>query len=57
MPDEDWTSGHLAMCADFVDAVSQNRPALATDLLGLEVLRVVYSGYLAAARGCRVELR
>jgi predicted dehydrogenase len=56
MPDEDWTSGHLAMCADFVDAVAQNRPALATGLLGLEVLRVIYSGYLSAARGCRVEL-
>lgn len=56
MPNEDWTSGHLAMCEDFVDAVVHDRPALSTGSLGLEVLRVVYSGYLAASRGCRVEL-
>jgi hypothetical protein len=40
MLDEDWTSGHLAMCGDFDEAVAQDHPPLATGQLGLEVLRV-----------------
>jgi predicted dehydrogenase len=56
MPDEDWSSGHLAMCQDFVTAVAENRPAKADGRLGLEVIRVVYAAYLAAATGQRVEL-
>ena len=56
MPDEDWTSGHLAMCQDFVEAVAQDQAALGTGQLGLDVLRVVYGGYLSASRGSRVEI-
>lgn len=56
IPDEDWSSGHLAMCADFVDAVREGRAALADGQLGLEVTRVVYAGYVAAAEGRRVAL-
>jgi predicted dehydrogenase len=56
IPDEDWSSGHQAMCADFVDAAREGRPALADGALGLEVTRVVYAGYLAAAEGRRVTL-
>lgn len=56
IPDEDWTSGHLAMCADFVDAVRAGRPARADGLLGRDVVRVVYSAYVAAAEGRRVTL-
>ena len=56
MPDEDWTSGQLGMCQDFVDAVAHNRPARADGRLGLEVTRVVYAAYLAAASGQRVTL-
>jgi predicted dehydrogenase len=56
MPNEDWTSGHLAMCQDFVAAAAENRPARADGRLGLEVIRVVYAAYVAAATGRRVEL-
>lgn len=56
MPNEDWTSGHLAMCQDFVAAVAENRPARSDGRLGLEVTRLVYAAYLAAATGRRVNL-
>ncbi len=56
IPDEDWSSGHLGMCRDFVSAVADERPAKAGGDLGLEVVRVVYSGYCSAAEGRRVEL-
>jgi predicted dehydrogenase len=56
MPNEDWSSGHLAMCQDFVAAVAENRPARADGNLGLEVIRVVYAAYVAAAIGQRVEI-
>jgi predicted dehydrogenase len=56
MPNEDWTSGHLAMCQDFVAAVAENRLARADGNLGLAVIRVVYAAYVAAATGQRVEI-
>jgi len=56
IPSEDWSSGHLAMCEDFVTAVATGRPALSDGELGLAVTRVVYSAYLSAAEGRRVEL-
>lgn len=56
IPSEDWSSGHLAMCEDFVTAVAEGRPALSDGELGLEVTRVVYAAYLSAAEGRRVEL-
>lgn len=56
LPNEDWSSGHLAMCQDFVEAVAQGRPALSDGRLGLEVTRVVYAAYLAAEEGQRVDL-
>lgn len=55
MPNEDWSSGHLAMCQDFVAAVAEKRPPRADGHLGLEVTRLVYLAYLAAATGQRVE--
>ncbi len=56
IPSEDWSSGHLAMCEDFVTAVADGRPALSDGELGLEVTRVVYTAYLSAEQGRRVEL-
>ena len=55
-PDEDWAQGHRAMMADFVAAVADSRPALSGGGLGLDVIRVVYAAYVAAAEGRRVEL-
>lgn len=56
MPNEDWTSGHLGMCQDFVAAVADGRPALSTGVLGRDVVRVIYAAYVAAAEGRRVDL-
>jgi len=56
MPDEDWTSGHLPMCAAFLRAIAEGGEAESDGELGLEVTRVVYAAYLAAAEGRRVEL-
>jgi predicted dehydrogenase len=55
IPDEDWSSGHLAMCQDFITAVAENVPARSDGRLGLEAIRVIYAAYAAAARGQRVE--
>jgi predicted dehydrogenase len=56
IPNEDWSSGQLAMCQDFIAAVAENRPARADGRLGLDVTRVVYAAYVAASTGQRVEL-
>ncbi|MCB9868442.1 MAG: Gfo/Idh/MocA family oxidoreductase [Planctomycetes bacterium] len=56
IPDEDWTSGHQAMCQDFVDAVASGRPARADGALGVAVVDVVYAAYLAARTGRRVDI-
>lgn len=56
LPNEDWSSGHLAMCQEFIEAVAEDRPARAGGRLGLDVIRVIYAAYLAAQRGERVEL-
>jgi predicted dehydrogenase len=56
MPDEDWTSGHLAMCQAFVEAVSKGEPAKTDGRLGLEVVKAVYSAYISAVEGCRIDL-
>jgi predicted dehydrogenase len=56
MPQEDWTSGQLDMCQDFVAAVAEGRPPKSQGQLGLDVLRVIYSAYQSAATGQRVTL-
>ena len=56
MPDEDWTAGHAAMCQDFVEAIAENQPPLADGQLGLDVIRTIYTAYVAAADGCKVYL-
>ena len=56
MPDEDWTSGQLGMVAAFVEALREGKPTASDGRLGLEVTRVVYSAYVSARRGRRVDL-
>ena len=56
MPDEDWTSGQLLMCRAFAAALLSGEPAESDGELGLEVVRVLYAAYVAAAEGRRVEL-
>lgn len=56
LPNEDWSSGHLAMCQDFVGAVAEKRPARSDGRLGLDVTKVIYAAYLSAQEGRRVEI-
>lgn len=56
MPQEDWTSGQLAMIQDFIEAVATGRPAISDGGLGLEVIRAVYAAYVAAGEGSRQSL-
>lgn len=56
MPNEDWTSGHLAMCQAFADAVRTGDETPADGALGLDVTRVIYAAYVAAREGVRVSL-
>jgi len=56
IPDEDWSSGHQAMCQDFVEVIAERRAPRSDGRLGLEVTRVIYAAYLAAMSGRRVAL-
>ena len=56
MPNEDWTSGHQAMCQDMIAAVADGRPAEVDGAFGLEVARLIYTAYCAAAQGRRVPV-
>jgi predicted dehydrogenase len=56
IPDEDWSSGQLAMCEAFVADVAQNRTPLADGLLGAEVMRILHAAYRSAREGRRIDL-
>ena len=55
MPDEDWTSGQLGMCQAFAANLLDGVAAESDGELGLEVVRVLYSAYVSAVEGRRVE--
>ncbi len=56
MPDEDWTSGQLGMCQAFARALLAGERLDVDGELGLEVVRVLYAAYVAAAEGRRVDI-
>lgn len=56
IPDEDWSSGQLGMCRDFVCSVQDGRPARSTGKVGADVIRVVYGAYCSAIEGQRVSI-
>lgn len=56
IPDEDWSSGHVAMCQHFVNAVLHNNATSCDGKLGLEVTRIIYAAYMAAKEGRRINL-
>ena len=56
MPDEDWTSGQLGMCQAFARCLSAGERCDCDGRLGLDVVRVIYAAYVAAAEGRRVQL-
>lgn len=53
---EDWVLGYIGEMRDFVETVLEDRASLSDAHLGREVVRVVYSAYLAAEEGRRVSL-
>ncbi len=55
-PEEDWMRGYPQELADFVDAIRERRAPLSGALLAREVVEVIYSGYVSAATGRRVDL-
>jgi len=55
MPDEDWTSGQLGMCQAFAANLLNGEAAESDGELGLEVVRVLYAAYVAAAEGRRFD--
>ncbi|MFT5290180.1 MAG: putative dehydrogenase [Planctomycetota bacterium] len=56
MPDEDWTSGQQPMCAAIADALRTNSACGADGALGVETTRVLYSAYISAHAGRRVDI-
>ena len=54
--DEGWLLGYDLEIRDFVLAIQGNRPVLSTPELGREVLRVIYTAYLAAEEERKVYL-
>ncbi len=56
IPDEDWSSGHVAMCQHFVESVYRDQATPCNGELGLEVIRVIYAAYQSAREGCRITL-
>jgi len=56
-PDEDWMTGYPQEIQDFVEAVAFGREPLSGSALARDVTVVTYGAYLAAATGCRVDLR
>lgn len=56
IPDEDWSSGHIAMCGHFVDSVRAGEATSCDGRLGLEVTRIIYAAYQSAREGRRINL-
>ncbi len=56
IPDEDWSSGHVAMCHHFIDCAVNDKPTPCDGVLGLEVTRVIYAAYQSAREGRRISL-
>lgn len=56
MPDEDWSSGQQGMLQAVAEELRGGKAAGADGALGVEVVRVVYSAYVSAREGRRVEI-
>jgi predicted dehydrogenase len=54
--DEFWSRGYVQEMQDFIECVIQGREPLSGPRLGRDVVEVVYSSYLSAATGSRVDL-
>jgi predicted dehydrogenase len=55
-PDEDWMGGYPQELEDFIDCILQKREPLSGLDLAEDTTKVIYSAYLSAERGQRVDL-
>ncbi|MCU1426134.1 MAG: oxidoreductase [Actinomycetia bacterium] len=55
-PDEDWMQGYPQEMQDFAECVAHGRSPRSDGGLGRDVLAVIYSGYVSAREGRRVDL-
>ncbi len=55
-PDEDWMSGYPQELTDFVESILQRKDPVSGFDLAEETIRVIYSAYLSAEKGQRVDL-
>ncbi|MBW2121388.1 MAG: Gfo/Idh/MocA family oxidoreductase [Deltaproteobacteria bacterium] len=55
-PQEDWDRGYPQELEDFIEAIRNDRDPLSGLDLAEEVVDVIYSGYLSAEKGQRVEV-
>ncbi len=56
IPDEDWSSGHVAMCHHFIESVYRDQATPCNGELGRDVIRVIYAAYQSAKEGRRIAL-
>jgi len=56
-PDEDWVRGYPQELEDFVDCLLTGREPVSGLDLAYQTVEVIYSAYLAAEKGKRVELK
>lgn len=55
-PDEDWIRGYPQEMQDFVECIALDREPVSDGALARDVIEVIYSAYLSAATGRRVDL-
>lgn len=55
-PDEDWMNGFPSEIQDFCESVAEDREPISDSFLGCDVVAVIYSAYLSAATGRRVQI-
>jgi len=55
-PDEDWMRGYPQELEDFIDSLREDRDPISGIDLAYEVVEVIYTAYLSAETGKRIEL-
>jgi predicted dehydrogenase len=55
-PDEEWMGGYPQELEDFADCILEGREPISGLDLAVDTVKVIYSAYLAAERGQRVNL-
>ncbi|NOU96587.1 gfo/Idh/MocA family oxidoreductase [Paenibacillus sp. LMG 31456] len=55
-PDEDWIRGYPQEMQDFMESIAEDREPVSDGQLARDVIEVIYSAYVSAETGMRVEL-